>query len=114
MKIYFEDGKLLNSIRLNFKYDFVIDAKNGYSFCKNALTMLTHSYPECIVYTNSIIALDNLYAWNDELGVPEIFMRAGEHQVFHRIDELTQKELHKAHNIMKMYMGNAFSDPVKE
>ena len=112
MRIYFEDGPLLKPISLNFKYDFSIDAKNGYSFCESRLETAQHFHPDCTIYTNSLIALHNRYAWNEELGVPEIYMRDGEHQIFHRIDKLTQRELRQGHNIMKMYMANEFRNLV--
>lgn len=112
MKIYFEDGPLLKQTSLAFKYDFSIDAKNGYSFCNDRLETALYFHPECTIYTNSLIALNGKYAWNEELGVHEIYMRDGEHQVFHRIDKLTQRELRQHHNIMKMYIANEFRNLV--
>ena len=108
MKIYFEDGELLPQYMLPFKYDHVVDAGDGYSFCEDAFEYLRLNDPMSVVYTNMITALDRSYAWNSDYGVFEIYMRCGEDKAFHRIDELTQRELREAHNIMKMYMANEF------
>jgi hypothetical protein len=108
MKIYFEDGRLLPQYKLPFKYDHKIDAGDGYSDCEYALDYLCANDPGSVVYTNTIIALHRQYAWNRDYGVFEIYMRCGEDKVFHRIDELTQRELREAHNIMSMYMANEF------
>lgn len=108
MKIYFEDGQLLPQRILPFKYDHKIDAAEGYSFCEDALEYLRINEPDSVVYTNTIAALCHTYAWNEDCGVFEIYMRCGEDKAFHRIDELTQRELREPHNIMKMYMANEF------
>lgn len=108
MKIYFEDGHLLPPHLLPFKYDHAIDAAEGYSFCDDALEYLRVNEPTSVVYTNTLVALNHKYAWDKDHGVFEIYMRCGEDKAFHRIDELTQRELREAHNIMKMYMSNEF------
>ena len=108
MKIYFEDGQLLPKDMLPFKCNHTIDAGEGYSYCEDALEWLRYNDPCSVVYTNSIIALCNKYAWNIDYGVFEIYMRCGKDKAFHMIDKLTQRELREGHNIMKMYMANKF------
>lgn len=108
MKIYFEDGQLVPQDMLPFKYDHAIDAGEGYSYCDDALEYLRVNEPRCTVYTNMITALHNIYAWNRDYGVFEIYMKCGKDKVWHRIDELTQRELREGHNIMKMYIANEF------
>ena len=108
MKIYFEDGQLLPQSMLPFKYDHKIDAGEGYSYCDDALEYLRVNDPCGVVYTNMISALYNRYAWNRDYGCFEIYMRCKEDNAFHLIQELTQRELREAHNIMKMYMANEF------
>jgi hypothetical protein len=110
MKIYFEDGKLLPQDMLPFKYDHKIDAGEGYSYCEDALQYLRANEPRSVVYTNTITALCNIFAWNRDYGVFEIYMRCENDNAFHRIDKLTQRELREAHNIMKMYMANEFGN----
>lgn len=115
MKIYFEDGRLLSGNE--FAGEFVnekigqftrIDAADGYSNCEYALEKLRKENKDAIVYTNYVRALSNFYAWNDDLKVPEIYLRAGYNNAFIRIDKLTDRELRPAHNIEKMYVNHAF------
>ena len=113
MKIYFEDGELRDSTQLPFTYYIVISAANGVSRNICFLDDLIESDPNAIVYTNSIIAFSNEYAWNEELKVPEIYIRAGEHMLFTRIDKLTEKELRRTHNLAKMYVAGAFDNHTK-
>ena len=108
MKIYFEDGKLLKQSRLPIKYDVKIDAADGVTANDNCLYNLNIHKPNAIIYTNSIMAFSNEYAWNEELKVPEIYIRAGEHMVFTRIDKLTTRELRQGHNLAKMYVAGEF------
>ena len=106
MKIYFEDGELVQSgYFTNYNR---IDAKYGVSANMVRLDVLRQTEPDAIVYTNSIIALSNEYAWNEELQVPEIYIRAGEHMIFTRIDKLTTRQLREGHNIAKMWISGEF------
>lgn len=108
MKIYFEDGPLRLLRPQKIVYDFAINAANGPSWCIEQLKIAKENHPNCTIYTNSIWALDNTYAWNEELGVPEIYMRDVDTQHWWRIDDLTDRELRRPHNIMKMYIANEF------
>lgn len=108
MKIYFEDGKLVSSICLPFKCDRKIDARSGYSKNSADLDYLNCYQPNATIYTNSLLALDNKYCWNKDLQVPELYIRAGEHMVFTRIDKLTTRELREGHNLMKLYVNGEF------
>ena len=108
MKIFFEDGMLRNSSQLPFDHYVVVSASCGVSRNIAVLDELANSNPNAVVYTNSIFAFSNEYGWNDELKAPEIYIRAGEHMVFTRIDKLTTKELRCAHNLAKMYVAGTF------
>ena len=114
MKIYFEDGELLESPQLPITDFVVIDAKDGVNRNLYELDELLKANPTATIYTNSILAFNNDYAWNDELGVPEIYIRGGRLYVFTRIDKLTLKELRKAHNLAKMYIAGAFNYMINE
>lgn len=108
MKIYFEDGDLVNSLLLPVPIDYKVDANRGVTANIMRLDLLNEKQPGATVYTNSIFAFNNMYAWNEELGVPEIYIRAGEHMVFTRIDKLTNRELRQGHNLAKMYVAGEF------
>lgn len=108
MKIYFEDGQLVTSGYLPIEYHYSIDAKYGVGSNMAQLDTLRECQPDAIVYTNTIFAFSNRYAWNNELKVPEIYIRAGENMTFTRIDMLTSRELRKSHNLEKMYIAGEF------
>ena len=108
MKIYFEDGQLAASDRLPIDNYYDIDAKYGFSSNMAQLDTLLECEPDATVYTNSIFAFSNEYAWNEELKAPEVYIRAGESGEFTRIDKLTTKELRYAHNLAKMYVAGTF------
>lgn len=108
MKIYFEDGELVSSDYLPIDHYIVVNASSGVTSNINTLDNIKEHNPDAVVYTNSIFAFSNVYAWNGELKVPEIYIRAGEHRVFTRIDELTDRGLREGHNLARMYIAGAF------
>jgi len=110
MKIYFEDGQLRNLSQLPIKPDFILDASEGVNANINFLVSIGKRNPEAIIYTNSIFAFDNRYAWNEKLEVPEVYIRAGEYMLFTRIDALTDRLLREGHNLSKMYISGEFED----
>ena len=111
MKIYFEDGFLIRPDFPEFTEDSIfvikIDAIAGPGMNKAMLDYYVNKYPYCVIYTNSIFAFSNKYAWNKDLKVPEIYIR-DENDVWTRIDELTDRELRQAHNLAKMYIAGEF------
>lgn len=106
MKIYFEDGELHRPNSIDFKYNYIIDAGRGYSKNNSLLELIKLVDDNATVYTNSLIALNNKFAWNEELEVPEIYLIRDDK--FVRIDELTERLLREGHNIMKMYISGEF------
>lgn len=121
MKIYFEDGELEeydeigewffvkeeeHVIKLIKPIHYVIDAKYGYTNNANKFIDIENEDNTAIVYTNSLLALNNRLAWNEDLKVPEIYLRIG--SAFERIDKLTNRELKQGHDIMKMYIAGEF------
>lgn len=109
MKIYFEDG-LLNTINCPIDTEYILDAVYGVTNNIDMLNEIKKLNEPLIIYTNSIFAFDNRYAWNEELKVPEIYIRTGEDRVFTRIDKLTNRELREGHNLAKMYISGEFYD----
>lgn len=109
MKIYFEDGELSDQTVVTDPYTgIIVDATRGVSANIMVLDACAKCRPNDIVYTNSIFALHNMYAWNEELKAPEIFIRAGEEGKWVRIDKLTNRELREGHNLAKMYVAGEF------
>ncbi len=109
MKIYFEDGELRDTTVVTNPYTgIVVDAANGVSANIMTLDACAKCRPNDIVYTNSIFAFHNMYAWNEEFKVPEIFIRAGEACTWVRIDKLTNRELKRGHNLAHLYVAGEF------
>ena len=108
MKIYFEDGRIRNLSQLAIQPDYVVDAKDGVNANIDALDDILYRDSNATVYTNSIFAFSNVYAWNKELGVPEIYIRARETSQFTRIDELTKRELRESHKLGNMFIAGEF------
>lgn len=113
MKIYFEDGELRNLTQLPEKPEFTIDAGKGITNAIKELDLFSEINPACIIYTNSIAAFSNRYAWNDKLQVPEIYIRAGEDMLFTRIDNLTGRILREGLNLAHLYLGGEFQEMYK-
>ena len=110
MKIYFEDGHLESDLSfIPVEVDSIIDAAAGVESNIIALDACMKSNPNRVIYTNSIFAFNNEYAWNKELGVPEIYIRKIGHK-FIRIDKLTNRLLREGHNLAKMYVAGEFDD----
>lgn len=112
MKIYFEDGELRHYTQIPFNVDLAIQANLGVNQNLDMLEWYLANKPNITVYTNSIFAFDNRYAWNEELNAPEIYIRAGERMEFTRIDKLTNRELRQGHNLAKMYVSGEFDNCV--
>lgn len=108
MKVYFEDGKLRHYSTLPVEIEFTVNAGDGVNACIDRLDLFMRQRPDAIIYTNSIFAFHNMYAWNEELGVPEIYIRAGEQEEWVRVDQLTRRELRRAHNLAHMYVAGEF------
>lgn len=109
MKIYFEDGELRTMYQLPIKDYFKVDASKGYSENIKDLDIMRENNYNATVYTNQIAALSSTYCWESALQVPELYIRAGEHMLFTRIDKLTNRQLREGHNLMKMYINGEFS-----
>ena len=107
MKIYFEDGSLDNQTKRP-NNTAIIDASAGYSKNIDSIEVLITINSKLDVWTNSIAILNNDYCWNDELQIPELYLRDPNTNEFVRVDCLTDKEIHKCHNLMAMYINNAF------
>ena len=109
MKIYFEDGSLNRPDKAPKHYDYAIDAGNGYSMNDYHLELIQKLNSKAIIYTNSIVAFSNIYAWDEEAEAPQIYIRNKE-GIFTRIDEMTNRELKQGHNLWRLYEANEFGN----
>ena len=113
MQIYFEDGELKPEVRATIYADHKIDGKNGFRQNERALDEYNKIYKNQTVriYTNSLVALSNVYCWNNELQVPELYIRPWfGAKDFVRVDKLTSRMLREGHNLLRMYMANEFGN----
>ena len=108
MKIYFEDGEIIEENIPDYCQD-IVDARYGFSDCVDVLESIRKYANHYNIYTNAIISLDNKYAWNKELGVSEIYLR-NKNGNWTCIDKLTSRILKEGHNIMKMYIAGEFEE----
>ena len=109
MKIYFEDGELVSSGYLPIDSYTVVNAACGVHSNINCLDIIKQYTPNAVVYTNSIIAFDNKYAWNEELNTCEVYIRAGEHGIFTPINKI-YPNIRQVNNIAKMWLAGMFDD----
>ena len=107
MKIYFEDGKLVSFDYLPIDRYIEVNAGSGVHSNINVLDYIKEHTPDAVIYTNSIIAFDNKYAWNEELKLPELYIRVGEHGIFTRIDKI-YPNIREVNNLAKMWLAGMF------
>lgn len=120
MKILFYDGdihwwSIPRSLPSNFFNYNRVDALWGYSDNIKTLDLYRKTLGEdTIILTNSIIALDHRYGWNEKENHTDIYFYVESKHDFIRCDELTEREIREGHNIMKMFMNGAFDLGVKK
>ena len=115
LKIYFEDSKISYYFSsLPFEPDYVVDASNGVTsnlkYLDSIEEMSRLRKKDFILYTNSILALSNKYAWNEKTNSSEIYIRRWKDEDFININDLTDREIRYAHNIAKMYINGEFDN----
>lgn len=86
-----------------------LDGAWGYTDTIKTLNLYKENLGEdAIILTNSIIALDHKYGWNKKEKHTDIYFYVKSKRDFVRCDKLTEKEIRKRHNIMKMFMNGVF------
>ena len=71
------------------------------------LDIIKEKEPDSVIYTNSIFAFDNTYAWDNEFNRPEIYIRDSSGE-FKNITEFTSRQLKEGHNLAKLYIAGEF------
>ena len=110
MIVYFEDGSITNDSVFdeNGSELIKVDAGMGYSHCRKKLRYIKNNLPfDTKVYTNSLDAFSNFWCWDEENGIPMIYIKIdnGEWKL---ISELTTRKLRAANNLEKLYINGAF------
>ena len=114
MTIFFEDGPLRYPPDIYPNQYVKVDASEGVSSNTRTLEYLLHHEKFCgedvVIYTNSLVALDGKYNWNDEWHFHDLYIRCKYEGEFTLIRHLTTRELKQGHNIAKLYLNNEFSN----
>lgn len=87
-----------------------ISAEEGYLANVQALDELMITNPDCMVITNSVAALSNVYGWDKENNKPNIFIYRKEKYdwTFVNIEKLYKGKIRHSQNIFAMYRRGAF------
>lgn len=110
MTIYYFDGNL-SKIDINEipKPLHIIDARDGYRYCKAMAESLFAEEPECYVLTNQITLFDSLYCWNEKLQRPELYLWCDMHKRWEHITE-RYANIRITNNLMKMYIADMYAE----
>ena len=110
MKILFYDGDIRWwACPTSFSIYNRLNAAWGYTDNIKELNTYREKFGEdAIILTNSLVALDHRYGWNKKENHTDIYFYVESKHDFVRCDKLTEKEIRKEHNIMKMFMNGAF------
>ena len=110
MKILFYDGDIRWWSRPTSFSDYnKLNALGGYTNNIEELDAYMEKLgKDTTILTNSIVALDHRYGWNEKENHTDIYFYVESKHDFVRCDELTEKEIRKEHNIMKMFMNGVF------
>ena len=114
MKILFYDGDLYwwaspRALPTRFFNYNRLSAAWGYTNVIKTIDLYRERLGEdTVILTNSIVALDHKYGWNEKEHHTDIYFYVKAKHDFVRCDELTEKEIRKGHNIMKMFMNGVF------
>ena len=119
MRIYFYDGRLddediLKKLQLKNKKIKIIDAADG--FTKNREAARACKVSNTPVLTNQVTLLCNDYCWRDTKHFSrtacECLIYIEEIQEWRYLQDLTSKQIQRAHNLEKMYIAGVFDyDP---
>ena len=119
MKVLFYDGNLLGkdfpsyafdkAVSINYKgYECTINAAYGYSRCKEILDSIIEDQPDTVVLSNSLVALDNTYCWDEETNSCELYIYDKRKDEFVKAQDLTEREIKQGHNLEALYRNGAF------
>lgn len=109
MKILFYDGDIRQWDRpTNISYNYILDAAHRPSNNIERLELVRLNYYDCVIFTNSLVALDHRYGWNEKENHTDIYFYVESKHDFVRCDELAGREIREGHSVMKMFLNGAF------
>ena len=111
MKIYFEDGCLLDGVAPSEA--ICVNASRGSNYSFNFAKYLQTVYTDDIsIYTNDIIILLNAdeLGWNGDTF--DIYLR-NDNNEWKLLKDLTNRELCQGHNIYRLWFAGEFEDKLK-
>ena len=110
MKILFYDGDIRWwACPISFYNYNRLNASGGYTNNIKALNLYRDKLGEdTTILTNSLVALDHRYGWNEKENHTDIYFYVESKHDFVRCDELTEREIREGHDIMKMFMNGDF------
>ena len=117
MKIYFYDGYIADdnlfkdlTNLIPEKVNYIIDAGYGPNANLSMLQRINQAKPNVTILTNSILAFNTQYGWDNKKDHPDIYLYVESKKKFIRIDKLTDREIRYAHNIGTMYLAGEFNE----
>lgn len=115
-KVIFHDGNLSDlPIEFLTKYLFIY-AKRGYTLNQEKLAEMSNKASKFSIITNDLFVWGNDIAWwNDKENKCQAYILKEVNGKWTEINiqDLTEKELRKPHNIVKMYTAGAFYKEMK-
>ena len=110
MKILFYDGDIRwRACPTSFSNYNRLNALWGYTDNIKELNTYREKFGEdTVILTNSLVALDHRYGWNEKENHTDIYFYVESKHDFVRCDKLTEREIREGHDIMKMFMNGVF------
>lgn len=101
MRIYFETGRLSvyeSSIPAGEIY--IIDAEDGVVNNQRMLDIIDTCKPNAVIYTNSVIALNSEYCWNNNTNQFDVFIRRTSDNMFVPIQQVIYEEFNMGTDLL--------------
>lgn len=102
MRVYFRDGILDR----NQPFRYVIDAAAGVSMCEKNLAYIHRTDPDSSVYTNSSLALDGRYCWDEKRNECGLYLERNGR--WRNAKDLTDRRMRSELGYRNLYLAGEF------